>query len=88
MNIKPCRDWIYFEARIVTKIAGLEIPDMAQKKEEYVTVLKIGSNVKKISIGERLVITFRDVINHKTENDTTDLIHGFVREEDVIAKIE
>lgn len=87
MKIRPCENWVYFKAQIIKKIGRLELPDTAQEQEENVLVLEVGPNVKKIKKNDKLIITFRDVINHK-KGDDVDSMYGFVREEDVIAKIE
>ena len=86
MKIVPCENWVFFEAKMITKIGRLELPDTAQRREESVMVLEVGPNVKKIKKGERIVIAFRDVVNHGKAEDG--VMQGFVREEDVIAKID
>ena len=60
MKIVPCENWVFFEAKMITKIGRLELPDTAQRREESVVVLEIGSKVKKIKKGDRIVITYRE----------------------------
>lgn len=86
MKIVPCENWVFFEAKMITKIGRLELPDTAQRREESVSVLEVGPKVKKIKKGDRIVITFRDVVNHGKAEDGA--MQGFVREEDVIAKVD
>ena len=89
MKIKPCNDWVFFKASVIQKIGRIELPDTAQKQEEHVLVLGIGPDVKRIKKNDKIIITFKDVIKYKKDDDTDkSSMYGFIREEDIIANIE
>lgn len=89
MKVTPCENWVHFKAGVVKKIGRLELPDMAQKQEEYVIALEVGPDVKKIKKNDKLIIVPADAVKHqRTDIDDADTMYGFIREENIIAKVE
>lgn len=87
MKIIPLTNYVYFKANLIKKIGRLELPETAHEREESVTIIVIGEDVKKIKVGDKIIIRPQDIIRHPITDDK-DIVYGFIREENIIAKIE
>ena len=87
MNIKPQRDWLYLKLKKITKVGRIEIPDAAAlEEEEIVEVLSIGPLVKKIKVGDKLIVLPREIIRHNVLT-AKDEMNAFIREEFIVAVV-
>ena len=86
VKLQPLADWVVAEQEeAVTKTAsGLYLPDKAAEKPKIAKVLKVGSKVKDVKAGDRIV--------YKSYSTTELKINGteyiLVKEEDVLATVK
>jgi chaperonin GroES len=84
--LNPLAEWVVAEAEeAVTKTAsGLYLPDKAAEKPKIAKVLKIGSKVKEIKAGDRIV--YKSYSTTEVKVDSKEYI--LVKEEDIIATVK
>ena len=85
-KLQPLADWIVAEQEeAATKTAsGLYIPDKAAEKPKVAKVIKTGSKVKEIKVGDRIV--YKSYSTTEIKIDGTEYI--LVKEEDVLATVK
>ena len=85
-KLQPLADWVVAEQEeAATKTAsGLYLPDKAAEKPKVAKVLKVGSKVKDVKVGDRIV--------YKSYSTTDVKVAGkdyiLVREEDILATVK
>lgn len=85
VNLQPLADWVVAETEeAVTKTAsGIYLPDKAAEKPKTAKVLKVGSMVKEIKAGDRIVYKSYSTTDVKVDGQE----YLMMREEDIIAKV-
>lgn len=85
VKLQPLADWVVAEQEeAVTKTAsGLYLPDKAAEKPKIAKVLKVGSKIKEIKAGDRIV--YKSYSTTELKVDGTEYI--LVKEEDILAKV-
>ncbi len=85
-KLQPLADWVVAEQEeAVTKTAsGLYLPDKAAEKPKVAKVLKVGSKVKEIKVGDRIV--YKSYSTTDIKLDGTEYI--LVKEEDILATVK
>ena len=85
-NLQPLADWVVAEQEeAVTKTAsGLYLPDKAAEKPKVAKVLKVGSKVKEIKVGDKIVYKTYST----TEVKVGDKEYILVKEEDILATVK
>lgn len=85
-GLNPLADWVVAEQEeAVTKTAsGLYLPDKAAEKPKIAKVIKIGSKVKEIKAGDRIVYKSYST----TEVKVGDKEYILVKEEDILATVK
>ena len=85
VKLQPLADWVVAEQEeAVTKTAsGLYLPDKAAEKPKIAKVLKVGSKIKEIKAGDRIV--YKSYSTTELKIDGTEYI--LVKEEDILAKV-
>ncbi len=86
VNLQPLADYVLAEQEeAATKTAsGLYLPDKAAEKPKLAKVLKVGSNVKEIKAGQRIV--YKSYSTNEVKLDGKDYI--LIKEEDVLATVK
>lgn len=86
VNLQPMAEWVVAEAEgAVTKTAsGLYLPDKAAEKPQVAKVLKVGSKVKEIKAGDRIV--YKNYSTTDLKLDGKEFI--LVKEEDILATVK
>ena len=84
--LNPLADWVVAEPEeAVTKTAsGLYLPDKAAEKPKSAKVLKVGSKVKEIKPGDRIVYKSYSTTEVKIDNKE----YILVKEEDILATVK
>jgi chaperonin GroES len=84
--IQPLADYIVAQAEeAATKTAsGIYLPDGSTEKSAISKVLAVGSNVKNLKVGDKIV--YKSYSNTEIKVDGTDYI--LVKEEDVLATVK
>ncbi len=85
-KLQPLADWVVAEQEeAVTKTAsGLYLPDKAAEKPKVAKVLKVGSKVKEIKVGDMIV--YKSYSTTDIKLDGTEYI--LVKEEDILATVK
>ena len=85
-KLQPLADWVLAEQEeAVTKTAsGLYLPDKAAEKPKVAKVLKVGSKIKEIKVGDRIV--YKSYSTTDIKLDGTEYI--LVKEEDILATVK
>ncbi|MEX2006701.1 MAG: co-chaperone GroES [Candidatus Saccharimonadales bacterium] len=83
--LQPLADWVVAEQEeAATKTAsGLYLPDKAAEKPKVAKVLKVGSKVKEIKAGDRIVYKSYST----TDVKIADTEYILVKEEDILATV-
>jgi chaperonin GroES len=86
VKLQPLADWVVAQQEeAVTKTAsGLYLPDKATEKPKIAKVLKVGTKVKSVKPGERIV--YKSYSTTELKIDGTEYI--LVKEEDVLATVQ
>jgi len=86
MALNPLSEWVVAEQEeAVTKTAsGLYLPDKAAEKPKIAKVTKVGSKVKEIKAGDRIVYKSYST----TEVKVGDKEYILVKEEDILATVK
>lgn len=86
VKLQPLADWVVAEQEeAVTKTAsGLYLPDKATEKPKVAKVLKLGSKVKAVKVGDRIV--YKSYSTTELKIDGTEYI--LVKEEDILATVK
>lgn len=86
VKLQPLADWVVAEQEeAVTKTAsGLYLPDKAAEKPKIAKVLKVGSKIKEIKPGDRIV--YKSYSTTELKIDGTEYI--LVKEEDILATVQ
>jgi chaperonin GroES len=86
MALNPLSEWVVAEQEeAVTKTAsGLYLPDKAAEKPKIAKVVKVGSKVKEIKAGDRIVYKSYST----TEVKVDDKEYILVKEEDILATVK
>lgn len=86
MALNPLSEWVVAEQEeAVTKTAsGLYLPDKAAEKPKIAKVVKVGSKVKEIKAGDRIVYKSYST----TEVKIDDKEYILVKEEDILATVK
>lgn len=84
--LHPLADWVVAQQEeAVTKTAsGLYLPDKAAEKPKVAKVLKVGTKVKEIKTGDRIVYKSYSTTDVKIDNQE----YILVKEEDIIATLK
>ncbi len=84
--LQPLSDWVVAQQEeAVTKTAsGLYLPDKAAEKPKVAKVLKVGTKVKEIKTGDRIVYKSYSTTDVKIDNKD----YVLVKEEDIIATLK
>jgi len=84
--LNPIADWVVAEGEeAVTKTAsGLYLPDKAAEKPKVAKVLKVGSDVKNVKAGDRIVYKSYSTTEVKVESKE----YILVKEEDILATVK
>jgi chaperonin GroES len=85
-GLNPLSEWVVAEQEeAVTKTAsGLYLPDKAAEKPKIAKVIKVGSKVKEIKAGDRIVYKSYST----TEVKVGDKEFILVKEEDILATVK
>jgi chaperonin GroES len=85
-KLQPLADWVVAEQEeAVTKTAsGLYLPDKAAEKPKVAKVLKVGTKVKEIKVGDRIV--YKSYSTTDIKLDGAEYI--LVKEEDILATVK
>jgi len=85
-GLNPLADWVVAEQEeAVTKTAsGLYLPDKAAEKPKIAKVVKVGSKVKEIKTGDRIV--YKSYSTTEVKVDDKEFI--LVKEEDILATVK
>ncbi len=85
-QLQPLADWVVAEQEeAVTKTAsGLYLPDKAAEKPKVAKVLKVGTKVKSVKPGDRIVYKSYSTTDIKL-GDTEFVL---VKEEDILATVK
>ena len=85
-NLQPLADWVVAEQEeAATKTAsGLYLPDKSTEKPKIAKVIKVGSKVKEIKTGDRIVYKSYST----TEVKVGDKEYILVKEEDILATVK
>jgi len=85
-RLQPLAEWVVAEQEeAVTKTAsGLYLPDKATEKPKIAKVTKVGSKVKEIKTGDRIV--YKSYSTTEVKLGSTEYI--LVKEEDILAKVK
>ena len=85
-GLNPLADWVVAEQEeAVTKTAsGLYLPDKAAEKPTIAKVVKVGSKVKEIKTGDRIV--YKSYSTTEVKVDDKEFI--LVKEEDILATVK
>jgi chaperonin GroES len=86
VKLQPLAEWVVAEQEdAVTKTAsGLYLPDKAAEKPKTAKVLQVGSKVKEIKVGDRIV--YKSYSTTELKVDGTEYI--LVKEEDILATVK
>ncbi len=86
VKLQPLADWVVAEQEeAVTKTAsGLYLPDKATEKPKVAKVLKVGTKVKAVKTGDRIV--YKSYSTTELKIDGTEYI--LVKEEDILATVK
>ncbi len=85
-KLQPLADWVVAEqeeAETRTS-SGLYLPDKAAEKPKVAKVLKVGSKVKNVKPGDRIV--YKSYSTTEVKIDDTEYI--LVKEEDILATVK
>ena len=84
--LNPLADWVVAEQEeAATKTAsGLYLPDKAAEKPKVAKVLKVGSKIKEIKVGDRIVYKSYSTTEVKIDNKE----YILVKEEDILATVK
>jgi len=84
-KLQPLADWVVAEQEeAATKTAsGLYLPDKAAEKPKVAKVLKVGSKVKDVKVGDRIV--YKSYSTTDIKLDDTEYV--LVKEEDILATV-
>ena len=85
VKLQPLAEWVVAEQEeAVTKTAsGLYLPDKAAEKPKIAKVLKVGSKVKDVKAGDRIV--YKSYSTTELKIDSIEYI--LVKEEDILATV-
>ena len=85
-SLQPLADWVVAEQEeAVTKTAsGLYLPDKAAEKPKVAKVLKVGTKVKSVKPGDRIV--YKSYSTTEIKLDSTEYV--LVKEEDILATVK
>lgn len=85
-KLQPLADWVVAEQEeAVTKTAsGLYLPDKAAEKPKVAKVLKVGSKIKEIKVGDRIVYKSYSTTDIKLDGKE----YILVKEEDILATVK
>lgn len=85
-GLRPLAEWVVAEQEeAVTKTAsGLYLPDKAAEKPKIAKVVKVGSKVKEIKAGDRIV--YKSYSTTEVKVDAKEYI--LVKEEDILATVK
>ncbi len=85
-KLQPLSDWVVAEQEeAVTKTAsGLYLPDKAAEKPKVAKVLKVGTKVKEIKVGDRII--YKSYSTTDIKLDGTQYV--LVKEEDILATVK
>src|SRR5260221_12185799 len=85
-KLQPLADWVVAEQEeAVTKTAsGLYLPDKAAEKPKVAKVLKVGTKVKGVKPGDRIV--YKSYSTTEIKLDSTEYV--LVKEEDILATVK
>ena len=85
-KLQPLADWVVAEQEdAITKTAsGLYLPDKAAEKPKTAKVLKVGTKVNEIKVGDRIV--YKSYSTTELKIDGTEYI--LVKEEDILATVK
>jgi len=85
-GLNPLSEWVVAEQEeAMTKTAsGLYLPDKAAEKPKIAKVIKVGSKVKEIKAGDRIVYKSYST----TEVKVNDKEYILVKEEDILATVK
>jgi chaperonin GroES len=85
-GLNPLADWVVAEQEeAATKTAsGLYLPDKAAEKPKVAKVLKVGTKVKEIKVGDRIVYKSYSTTDVKIDNKE----YILVKEEDILATVK
>ena len=85
-GLQPLADWVVAEQEeAATKTAsGLYLPDKATEKPKIAKVIKVGTKVKEIKAGDRIVYKSYST----TEVKVGDKEYILVKEEDILATVK
>jgi len=86
VNIEPIADYVLAQQeQAETKTAsGIFLPSQSQEKPKIAKVLAIGSDVKKVKVGSKIIYKSYSTNEIKVGNDE----YILVKEEDVIATVK
>ena len=84
--LQPLSDWVVAqqEEAVTNTASGLYLPDKAAEKPKVAKVLKVGTKVKEIKTGDRIVYKSYSTTDVKIDNKD----YVLVKEEDIIATLK
>ena len=86
VKLHPLSDWVVAEQEEATTrtASGLYLPDKAAEKPKVAKVLKVGSKVKAVKPGDRIV--YKSYSTTDIKLDDTEYV--LVKEEDILATVK
>jgi chaperonin GroES len=86
VKLQPLAEWVVAEQEEATTrtASGIYLPEKAAEKPKTAKVLKVGSQVKEIKAGDRIV--YKSYSTTEVSVDGSDYI--LVKEEDIIATVK
>lgn len=86
VNIKPLADYVVVEQEAAESktASGLYLPTSAQEKPKVAKVLAVGSEVKEVKVGDRVI--YGGYSNTEVKHDGKDYI--LIKEENIFATVK
>ncbi len=83
--LKPLADYVVAQTEVAKAktSSGLYLPDNAQEKSKVAKVLAVGSSVKNIKVGEKIIYKSYSTTDVKVENEE----YIIIKDEDILATV-